>query len=488
MRSKMNLKRVLPFVLMMFVSGSLSGQTNPSDFSGDGIVNFSDFVLFAQAFGSSDAQFDLNGNGSVDFPDFLTFTAAFQIDNPPPPADIALSETSLSFGDVETGLSSTQIVTITNSGGAELSVTGISSSDDQFTASIGSFTLAGGGRQDVTVTFTPGGDGSFSGTLTIDSSDEDEGSLAVTLVGNGIIPVPVLPAFIFVTTPAGSRHTMRLVDEGDFQKGSDKNLLVPDAFAGDSTFVGTPFESRVRTIFLDNFYIDQLEVTTDQYVRFLNDVGRNFNPDVGQLFPYVNISLPDSEIGFSTQFENTAIEASGYPVVFVSWYGANDYCEWRGGRLPTEAEWEKAARGTDGRDYPWGNTHPNRTHYGNIYGSIRSNEIVEPQDPGFLTTRTNVGSFTRGASVYGVMDMVGNAREWVSDFFSAEYFRVTPLVNPQGPANGQNRVVKGSSYLDWYNEYQPYGFNQLLLDRVGSASPGTTNQEIGFRCAQSIVE
>ena len=487
MRSS-HLKRVLPLALMIFVGGPVAGQMSPSDFNGDGTVDFIDFVAFAGAFGSADAQFDLNGNGTVDFPDFLTFTQAFLVDNPPPPAEIVLSATTLSFGDVETGLSSTQIVTITNSGGAELSVTGISSSDDQFVASIGTFTLAGGGRQDVTVTFSPGADGSFSGTLTIDSSDEDEGSLAVTLAGNGIIPVPVLPAFIFVTTPASTRHTMRLVDEGDFQKGSAKNLLVPDAFAGDSTYVGTPFESRVRTIFLDNFYIDQFEVTTDQYVRFLNDVGRNFNAEVGQLIPYINISLPDSEVGFSTQFEITAGEASGYPVVFVSWYGANDYCEWMGGRLPTEAEWEKAGRGTDGSDYPWGNTHPNRTHYANIYGPIRSNELVEPQDPGYLDSRTNVGSFSRGSSEYGVMDMVGNVQEWVSDWYSAEYFRVTPLVNPQGPATGQTKTVKGSSYLDWYNEYQPYGFNQLLFDGRGTASPGTTSGELGFRCAQSIVE
>ena len=327
----------IPLVLVVFTVRGLQAQSL-ADFDGSGKVDFADFIQFAGAFGSDQSQFDMNGNGVVDFADLLEFSAAFLMDNPPPPADITLSTTSISFGDVETGLSSTQIVTVTNSGGTELTVTGISSSDDQFTASIGTFTLAGGGRQDVTVTFAPGGDGSFSGTLTIDSSDEDEGSLAVALAGNGINPAPTLPSALFVTTPANSRHTMKLVAEGDFLMGTDKNVNVPDGFNQDPTYVGELWPSDLRTIFLNSFYIDQLEVTNDQFVVFLNTVGQNFDPEIGQLTPYVSISLPESEIGFTTSFEISAFETFNYPVAFVSWYGANAYCEWIGGRLPTEAE------------------------------------------------------------------------------------------------------------------------------------------------------
>ena len=138
-----------------------------ADFDGSGKVEFADFVLFAGAFGTSDKLFDLNGNGAVDFADFLTFTQAFLVDNPPPPANITLSTTTVVFGDVETGQSTTQVVTISNSGGVELSVTGISSSDDPFAVSIGSFVVTGGGRQEVTVTFTPNTEGTHDGTLTV---------------------------------------------------------------------------------------------------------------------------------------------------------------------------------------------------------------------------------------------------------------------------------------------------------------------------------
>ena len=222
---------------ILFIPHRASAQS-AADFNDSGKVDFTDFLLFAVAFGTTDVEFDLSGNGIVDFADLVAFSAAFLIDNPPPPAEITVSTTTLSFGDVETGQSSILVVTITNSGGMDLAVTGISASDDLFTASSESFTVGAGGRQDVSVTFAPLAEGSFSGELTIESDDEDEGTSTVALSGNGIIPVPSLPTSITVTTPAGSSHQLRLVPEGEFIMGTNKRVDVPDLFEEYPTHVG----------------------------------------------------------------------------------------------------------------------------------------------------------------------------------------------------------------------------------------------------------
>ena len=462
---------------------------SPADFNESGKVDFTDFLLFAVAFGTTDVQFDLNGNGIVDFADLVAFSAAFLIDNPPPPADITISSTSLAFGDVETGQSSILVVTITNSGGTELSVTGITLSDDQFTASTGSFAVGPGGRQDVTVTYTPGAEGSHAGTLTVESSDEDEGTVEIALSGSGIVPVPSLPTSITVTTPAGSTHQLRLVPEGDFIMGTNKRVDVPDLFEDDSTYVGPapPINEDQRTIFLDAFYISQLEVTGDNFVRFLNDIGRNFDPVIGQLSPFVSISGPTAPVEFVTSYALVGSGRDGYPITSVSWYGADAYCKWMGGRLPTEAEWEKAARGPDGNDYPWGSAHAETSIYANIYGPFDRSGTTPVQAPGFLQDLTNVGSYRRGESEYGVRDMAGNANEWVNDWFSAQYSSVSPRENPPGPLTGQEKTTKGSSYLSSVNPFHPFDQeNGILSAARGSANPSSFAVTRGFRCAQDV--
>lgn len=145
-------------------------------------------------------------------------------------------------------------------------------------------------------------------------------------------------------------------------------------------------EEPQHEVYLDAFWIDRTKVTNATYKTFMQ-AGKCTTPAHEKYYPYE--------------------EYSNYPVVYVSWEQANKYCTWAGRRLPTEAEWEKAARGTDGRLYPWGDEAPNST----LLNFARKNGDIMP-----------VGSFLEGVSPYGALDMAGNAWEWVADWYAAHYY------------------------------------------------------------------
>ena len=205
---------------------------------------------------------------------------------------------------------------------------------------------------------------------------------------------------------------------------------------------------------LDAYYIDAYEVTTGLYERFMRATGHR-GPS-HRTDPSKNV------------WPGGALPAAlaSLPVVNVDWFDARAYCQWAGKRLPTEAEWEKAARGADDRRFPWGNVEPTRQHL-NFNRSWQG-----------ATTFAPVGMYEKGKSPYGVYDMAGNVWEWVADWYDAGYYSRSPCCNPVGPATGTRRVIRSSG---WHVETPQV----RIFTRVASA-PLDRNHSTGFRCAAAL--
>lgn len=204
-------------------------------------------------------------------------------------------------------------------------------------------------------------------------------------------------------------------------------------------------EKPVRRVYLNAFYMDRFEVTVEQYARYLEVTDMEEPPDWNMM------NQP--------QYQRR-------PVVNVDWEDAVNYCKWAGKRLPTEAEWEKAARGTDGRIYPWGNEAPTRLHANYGRKELDNHQALTP-----------VGSFEAGKSPYGIYDMAGNAWEWVFDWYDHDYYKKGPKKNPIGPAKGDGKVVRGGSWL-----YVP---EFLRSAHRFDAQPTNRLFGYGFRCAKT---
>lgn len=237
-------------------------------------------------------------------------------------------------------------------------------------------------------------------------------------------------------------HQMTLIPAGEFTMGS-----------GDLSSAEKP----VHTVYLDSFMIDRYEVTNAQFSMYLNDIKYDArNQGLIAISPYnAEISL------VSGRFKPWSVEYEERPVHDVKWVGAAAYCAWIGGRLPTEAEWEKAARGTDSRMYPWGDGEPESAVV-NFDHEVGSPVVV--------------GSYPRGASPYGVHDLAGNIHEWTFDWYSSDYYGHSPADNPSGPLVGERRVVRGGSCFDDAEDIRTYARNHELPESQG----------IGFRCVKPV--
>lgn len=201
---------------------------------------------------------------------------------------------------------------------------------------------------------------------------------------------------------------------------------------------------------LDAFYMDTYEVTNANYKLCV---------DAGACKAPLNFSSTTRSSYYGNlQFDN-------YPVLYVDWQMAKTYCEWRGGSLPTEAQWEKAARGTDTRPYPWGKGL--RCDLAN-YNSQSNGPCTGDTTP--------VGSYAEGVSPYGLYDMAGNVWEWTLDWHTDSYDLSLPSANPTGAPTGTYRVLRGSSWFD-------YEFSARTTFR-GRADPSMAENYIGFRCVR----
>lgn len=232
---------------------------------------------------------------------------------------------------------------------------------------------------------------------------------------------------------------MVLVSAGEFTMGSNTGYQECKRVQDDCAEKLFEDERPAHNVYLDSYSIDMNEITNSEYDQCVN----------------VRVCTPKaSHHGFMEPRQ---------PVVGVTWYQAKTYCEWKGERLPTEAEWEKAARGSDGRIFPWG---------GRIDCNMSSYSSCN------LLRTYETGTFKNAKSPYGLMDMAGNAREWVTDWYSDDYYRSSPKSNPQGPPSGQYRVLRGGAY----NSDAALVRTTSRTKRVPDGQWDTT----GFRCAKSV--
>ena len=242
------------------------------------------------------------------------------------------------------------------------------------------------------------------------------------------------------------------IPAGTFLMGSDKKV---DRNAYQPEF-------PQRRVYLDAYEIDKYEVTTVQFLKFVLATDRK---------PLID---------WQYQGGNFQETMANHPVMHVSWFDADAYCRWAGKRLPTSAEWEKAARGEDGRIYPWGNEPAglSRANFGRtgLSGPVRD----RPERLLLYPPIISVDKYDNGVSPYGVFQLAGNVAEWTADWYDPHYYKTAPDRNPKGPEKGTQRAFRGGGWIDSTPSVRP-------AQRNGT-DPNTKMNWLGFRCARDAKD
>ncbi len=279
------------------------------------------------------------------------------------------------------------------------------------------------------------GTGSFVGTAT----GLQDGQTAVNVEVKGAAPGTGGTAQVCAGSGACD---MVFVPAGSFTMGSNS---------------GNSDEQPVHTVYLDAYWIDRTEVTVDAYAACVAAGG---------------CTAPNGNYGSATYCNYGAPGRGNHPINCVDWYKSQAYCTWAGKRLPTEAEWEKAARDSDARTYPWGEATATCAY------AVMNDASAGGNGCG-LNHTAPVGSKPAGASPYGALDMAGNVWEWVNDWYSSTYYWVSPSANPPGPAGGNSRVLRGGSWDD------NSGFGYLRASNRTYDTPAFWSDFVGgFRCSR----
>ena len=269
----------------------------------------------------------------------------------------------------------------------------------------------------------------------------------------GSNPSPELARHVTEIVTLARPSPMMTVPAGTFLLGS--NRVDNDPYGGRTQFDDT--ELPQHRVWLDAYEIDRDEVSLGEYLAFLQRQKIHPSDELQKLLWHV----------ITVHFISDQI-LSRWPALYVTWTEANDLCAAKQARLPTEAEWEKAARGAEGSPYPWGEAIPNPTLA--MFGQHHVHEIP---------ILAAVDSYEKGKSPYGLHHMAGNIAEWVQDWFGFDYYAYMPERNPSGPSTGRYKSVRGGSWKS-----RPV---MLRTATRGGASPDQRAATIGFRCARSLM-